>query len=180
MSKKLTMYDGQKRSSFDAVAEISVPSIGSDRIAGSLPQITRPRVNDLTRGERNRNPGNIKRNGTAWQGLELDHSSDDDFCVFTDILYGVRALAKTLLSYQRTHGLKTLREIVHYWAETKHVDTTPYVSICAALVGYAPDAEIDLEHQAILTALVRAIIQRENGRVTCRDVVPEAVRLALA
>jgi hypothetical protein len=176
MSKKSAMYDSQEHSSLDAVA----PHSGSDRFSGSPHPSTRRRVDEPTRGERNRNPGNIKRNGTAWQGLVLDHPSDDDLCVFTDILYGVRALAKMLLSYQRTHGLKTLRQIVQHWAGTKHVDTAPYVSACAARVGCAPDAEIDLEHQAILTALVRAIIQRENGRVACRDVVPEAVRLALA
>jgi hypothetical protein len=180
MRKTSSMYDTQERSSLDAVAEISVPDLASDRFAGSLHVIARRRADNPTRGERNRNPGNIKRNGTAWKGLVLDHSSDDDLCVFSDILYGVRALATMLLAYQRTHGLKTLRQIVHHWAETKHVDTASYVSLCAARVGCAPDAEIDLEHQAILTALVRAIIQRENGRVACRDVIPEAVRLALA
>ena len=180
MSTKFTMYDIQEHSPLDAAAEISDPNIGSDRVAGSPSPTAQRRVGELTRGERNRNPGNIRRNGTAWQGLVLDHPSDDEFCVFTDILFGIRALAKTLLSYQRTHGSKTLRQIVHQWAETRHVDTAPYVSICTARVGCAPDAEIDLEHQAILTALVRAIIQHENGRVSCRDIVPEAVRLALA
>jgi hypothetical protein len=174
------MYDSHAHFAIDTVAEISVSLSGADPFADFPHPVMRRRAAALTPGERNRNPGNIRRNGTAWQGLVPDHASDDDLCVFTDDLYGVRALARMLLSYQRTHGLKTLRQIVRHWAETKHVDATSYASLCASRVGCAPDAEIDLEHYAVLSALVRAIIHCENGRVACRNVVPEAVRLALA
>jgi hypothetical protein len=135
---------------------------------------------DLTRGERNRNPGNIERDDRPWQGLAIDRSLDAEFCVFTDVLYGVRALAKVLLAFQRVHGLKTVREIIRRWAAAKQTYSASSVSVCAARVGCGPDAELDLEHAAVLIALVRAIIQHENGRVACRDVIADAVRLALA
>jgi len=133
-----------------------------------------------TRGERNRNPGNIELDGLPWQGLATDCSLDDTFCVFTDVLYGVRALASVLLSYQRVHGLKTVRQIVHRWAMSKHPYIDLSASVFAARVGCSPDADLDLEHPAALSAVVRAIIQHENGRVTCRHVITDAVRLALA
>jgi hypothetical protein len=133
-----------------------------------------------TRGERNRNPGYIERDGSQWQGLVNDRALDDRFCVFTDVLYGVRALASVLLTYQRVHGLKTVREIIHRWAVSKRSYTPASASVFAARVGCGPDAELDLEHPAVLSAVVRAIIQHENGRVTCRHVITDAVRLALA
>jgi hypothetical protein len=133
-----------------------------------------------TRGERNRNPANIERDDTQWQGLATDHSLDDRFCVFTDLLYGVRALATVLLTYQRVHGLKTSRQIIHRWAAAKHTYTASSASVFASRVGCNPDAELDLEHPAVLSAVIRAIIKHENGRVTCRGVIADAVRLALA
>jgi hypothetical protein len=135
---------------------------------------------ELTRGERNRNPGNIERNDWAWQGLAVDRSLDEEFCVFTDVLYGVRALAKVLLAYQRVHGLKTVRAIIRRWAAPRQPYSDLSASVCASRVGCGPDAELDLEHAAVLVALVRAIIQHENGRVACRGVIADAVRLALA
>jgi hypothetical protein len=142
--------------------------------------IAKPATTAPTRGERNRNPGNIERDGSTWQGLATDCALDDRFCVFTDVLYGVRALANVLLTYQRAHGLKTLREIVDRWAASKHSCTDLSASVFASRVGCSPDAALDLEHPAMLGAVVRAIIQHENGRVTCRHVITDGVRLALA
>jgi hypothetical protein len=149
----------------------------ADAVSGAAAKRCTP---DLTRGERNRNPGNIERNDWALQGLAIDRSLDDEFCVFTDVLYGVRALATVLLAYQRVHGLKTVREIIRRWAVAKRTYGDSSASVCAARVGCGPDAELDLEHAAVLIALVRAIIQHENGRVACRGVIADAVRLALA
>jgi hypothetical protein len=133
-----------------------------------------------TRGEQNRNPGNIEHDGTQWQGLANDCSLDDKLCVFTDVLYGVRAVANVLLSYQRVHGLKTVRQIIDRWAMSKPSYTDSSASFFASRVGCSPDADLELEHPAVLSAMVRAIIQHENGRVTCRHVITDAVRLALA
>ena len=67
-----------------------------------------------TRGERNNNPGNLRKGDQPWRGL-ADLQSDTDFCVFTDPKYGFRAMAKTLLSYGH-EGFDTVRDIVHRWA----------------------------------------------------------------
>ena len=51
------------------------------------------------RGIRNNNPGNIDRNATKWQGM-ADKQDDPRFIVFTSPQYGIRAMARVLLTYQ--------------------------------------------------------------------------------
>ena len=56
----------------------------------------------LPRGIRNNNPGNI-RHGANWLGLNPNgRNIDSAFCVFTAPVYGIRALAKVLVNYKRT------------------------------------------------------------------------------
>jgi seryl-tRNA synthetase len=56
------------------------------------------------RGIRNNNPGNIRRNGDPWQGL-AERQGDVEFFTFKTIpIYGIRALARTLIAYQDKHG----------------------------------------------------------------------------
>jgi hypothetical protein len=159
---------------------VDVISRESDDSAGSCPyRVLRPGTTEPTRGERNRNPGNIERDASLWQGLATNCLLDDKFCIFTDVLYGVRALANVLLTYQRVEGLKTVRQIIHRWATPRHTYTPSSASVFASRVGCSPDADLDLEHSVMLRAVVRAIIHHENGRVTCRHVIADAVRLAL-
>jgi hypothetical protein len=158
----------------------AIGDAGGAKMENAAVGLTLPWSRSPTRGERNRNPGNVERSDTAWQGLAPDASPDDRYCVFTDVLYGVRVLAKVLLGYQRAHGLRTLREIVRHWAASRQADGDSYVRHCASRVGCNPDVPLELEHAVVLAALVRAVIQYENGRVACRSVINEAVRLALA
>ena len=70
----------------------------------------------LSRGYRNRNPGNIEHLATnKWLGLETP-PSDGRFCRFRSHQHGIRALAVLLQSYQDRHGLRTVRGIVARWA----------------------------------------------------------------
>ena len=169
------MYQDFDREMIDTISRASDESLEPCPYRVPKPWTTGP-----TRGERNRNPGNIERDGSLWQGLSTDCSFEDKFCVFTDVFYGVRALANVLLAYQRVDGLKTLREIINRWAMPKDTYTASSASVFASRVGCGPDADFDLEHPMMLSAVVRAIIQHENGRVMCRHVITDAVRLALA
>lgn len=49
----------------------------------------------LPRGIRNKNPGNIKRNNTQWQGMQLIQN-DPEFVQFKHPKYGFRAMARIL------------------------------------------------------------------------------------
>lgn len=140
-----------------------------------------------TRGERNRNPGNIDRNATQWKGMSPDQSGDTRFVVFTDAIWGIRALAKVLLTYSRVYpqdtpqDIDTAREIINRWAPPVENDTGAYVNAVAREIGVNADAVIDVTDEAVMTRLVKAIIRHENGRVIYDDeVLSDGVQRALA
>jgi len=87
------------------------------------------------RGIRNNNPGNIRRNGDPWQGL-AETQGDKEFFTFATPVYGIRALARTLITYQDRHGLRTIRQIISRWAPPVENDTESYVkAVTAATTG---------------------------------------------
>lgn len=120
-----------------------------------------------TRGERNNNPGNIRK-GPAWQGLAADQSSDTAFAVFTTPEYGIRALGKLLQNYQ-SQGFNTVRAIINKYAPSTENNTGAYINAVASALHVSPDAPIDLHDPSTLTSLVNAIIQHENGRNVFAD-----------
>jgi hypothetical protein len=122
----------------------------------------------VTRGERNKNPGNIDRNATKWQGMAPDQS-DPRFVVFTDPVWGIRAIAKVLLTYYTRHNLKSVRAIINRWAPPVENDTGAYIKNVASRLGVDPSDDIDLNDPAVMDVLVRAIIQHENGGVIYDD-----------
>ena len=104
----------------------------------------------LPRGIRNNNPGNI-RWGADWQGLKKDGKSQDpSFCVFATPVWGIRALAKVLINYKRIHGLNTVRQIISRYAPPNENQTTAYVQTIARQLG-------------VLPVFVKAVIRMENG-----------------
>lgn len=114
------------------------------------------------RGIRNHNPGNIRRSKDPWQGLAAQQT-DKDFLTFEAPKWGIRALARTLITYQDRHGLNTVRGIISRWAPPNENNTLAYVRAVAAAVGVGPDDVIDLQHYEILRPMVVAIIKHENG-----------------
>jgi hypothetical protein len=67
------------------------------------------------RGIRNNNPGNIRYTGTPWQGLD-EPKSDGQFCRFANPCWGIRAIARTLITYQDKHGLNSVYQMIARWA----------------------------------------------------------------
>lgn len=135
------------------------------------------------RGIRNRNPGNIDlnpRNDWAGQiGLETGVAKPR-FARFDTPENGIRALGKLLLTYQRKHGLKTVKAIISRWAPSVENDTDAYVRAVEASTGTQPGAEVDLTRPAVMTGFVKAIIHHENaGFVYPVSVLAEGVRRAL-
>ena len=140
-----------------------------------------------TRGERNNNPGNIERTNTKWKGMSPDQSGDKRFVVFTTSVFGIRALAKILLTYSYLYeedtprDIDTVEEIINRWAPPVENDTGAYVRAVADALGVTPTTEIDVADQATLMKLVTAIIQHENGRNRYEvQTIAAGVQLALA
>ena len=115
------------------------------------------------RGIRNNNPGNI-RWGENWLGLKQDGKEQDpSFCVFRSAVYGIRALARLLLNYQKLYGLDTPRKIISRYAPPNENQTQAYIQSVASQLGITPDGKVDLTEIGTLTVFIKAIIRHENG-----------------
>lgn len=132
------------------------------------------------RGERNNNPGNIDRNPkNKWLGTAPDQSSDPRFVVFTDAKYGIRAIAKLMMSYQHDDNLHTVRGLILRWAPPSENKSLAYVNDVAADIGVKPTDIIDVDSMDVMLPLVKAIITHENGENPYPDsLVIEALHLA--
>ncbi|MBC2658309.1 structural protein [Pseudomonas sp. MSSRFD41] len=115
------------------------------------------------RGIRNFNPGNIRHvKGTRWQGMSANQN-DAAFVQFTGAQWGIRALARTLITYQDKHQLRTIRQIIGRWAPPNENNTESYIRQVATRVGVSPDTRIDVYDYRTMRALVEAIVRHENG-----------------
>lgn len=120
------------------------------------------------RGIRNNNPGNIRRSADPWQGLAKDQN-DDAFFQFAEPKWGIRALARVLISYQDRHGLRTVRAIISRWAPPVENKTSSYIDHVAHRLGVGADDPLDVHDYRVLRGLVEAIIAHENGQQPYTD-----------
>lgn len=141
----------------------------------------------LKRGIRNNNPGNIDRQpGVRWQGQSADQSSDSRFVVFDAPQYGIRAIARTLITYQDKRRARngsridSVAEIIDRWAPPAENNTSAYQRQVAKALGKAVDDEtVDVYDYATMCALVMAIIRHENGLMPySADVIERGLLLA--
>lgn len=113
---------------------------------------------DLPIGLRNNNPGNIRDDGTAWQGKV---GSSGGFITFADITWGIRAMAKAITTmYGR--GDTTITALISDWAPPSENNTAAYIAAVAADTGQGADDLLQLD-QPTLHDLIRAIMNHELG-----------------
>lgn len=128
------------------------------------------------RGIRNNNPGNIKH-GAPWQGLATPSIDEKGFCVFTSAPYGIRAIARTLITYQdkrqAADGSKidTVQEIIDRWAPPSENDTGSYANHVRQILGIERGTVLDVHKYEVMRALVVAIIRHENSNFEYPDAV---------
>jgi hypothetical protein len=114
----------------------------------------------VTRGTRNNNPGNIDK-GQNFQG-EVQ-GTDSRFATFSTPVYGIRAIAKILVSYSTTHGINTITGAITRWAPGTENNTAAYIADVVERTGIPGDEVIDFQNEEILDKIVTAIIWHENG-----------------
>lgn len=149
----------------------------------------------LPRGIRNHNPGNIEW-GDNWQGLvPIGERTDNRFCQFVAPVWGIRAIARVLITYYdkrvSSDGSKidTVREIIERWAPASENDVNSYVrAVRRAMFGDpdAPEVILNLHEYHTIRPLIDAIIRHENGKGPLNnantwytdDVIDEGLRLA--
>ena len=114
-----------------------------------------------SRGLRNNNPGNIRHSPTTWRG-QARSQPDKAFVSFLGPEWGLRAMAKILMTYQ-SRGIDTVREIIDRWAPPVENNTRAYVDSVCKQVGVAPDKVINVQDPDQLIPLLQAIVLHENG-----------------
>lgn len=129
-----------------------------------------------SRGLRNNNPGNIRRDGTRWQG-EVESSQDPDFKQFETMAWGYRAMFRCLNTYYRRYGLDTLRKMITRWAPPTENDTESYIRAVSEWSGVPQNGRITPTNRDVMIPIVEAMSRVENGVAAQRPQVEAGWRL---
>ena len=118
----------------------------------------------ISRGIRNNNPGNIRRSNDPWQGLS-EVQTDKDFFQFKSMAFGIRAIAKTLITYQDKYDIRTIRKMVERYAPAADNNDTVdyYMKVCAIAKIYDHDKVLNFHKYEDLEPVIRGIIYKENA-----------------
>lgn len=117
---------------------------------------------DMTRGLKNNNPLNIRKNNTKWHGLAKEQT-DKSFFVFAAPEWGYRAALRTLQNYNRVHGLTSIRQWVNRWAPPCENPTDNYLEFVCEKVGMPADTEPRITNKVVMCSIVAAMSHFENG-----------------
>lgn len=115
-----------------------------------------------SRGLRNCNPGNIRLSKDKWKGLR-ERQEDKAFFQFIEMKWGYRALLRTLQTYNRKHGCKTIAEIISRWAPANENNTSSYINNVCKDLGVPTSFTPDVGDKATMCALAASISRIENG-----------------
>lgn len=122
------------------------------------------------RGVRNHNPGNIVFNpANKWQGQIGKESPPPNgeparFARFTNPVYGIRAIARTLITYQDKYDLRTVDSLISRWAPSIENDTHAYAQAVAKHMRVLAHDTVNMHDYNQLRPMVEAIITHENAR----------------
>lgn len=115
----------------------------------------------MTRGIRNRNPGNL-RYSRLWPGLT--GKDDHGFAIFRTMFDGLYALLGTASAYPVWFGVRTLREFGLKWSPpSDNAGDADYGTRLGKMMEMDPDQPFDFESPSMLHKLARAIVRNENG-----------------
>ena len=121
----------------------------------------------------NHNPGNIRWNTRdVWQGLAPNpryvpawDKTGIGFFRFTAPEWGMRAVAKTLLTYKSKYGDSTLYKLFSRYAPPGDGPNNPltYAMFVGGQIQVDPHEPIDLSDRAVMKAVMAAIFKMETG-----------------
>lgn len=133
--------------------------------------------NDLPRGLRNNNPGNLVYTENAWKGkIPFAQNSDGHFEQFESIEWGIRAMMIDIIG-DINEGTDTLRQLISEYAPAHENNTDAYIASVSNAVGILPDVKLQLS-QGLLFALIRAKITMEVGVAYTGMVSDESIAYA--
>jgi hypothetical protein len=131
-------------------------------------------IENMVRGLRNNNPGNLIRTKNAWQGkIPYPQSKDQKFEQFTELRFGIRAMIKDLVN-DINKGKNTVTKLINEYAPKTENNTAAYIQSVCKTIGVSPNDKITSINNGFLTLLVRAILKVELGgehiKVTDSDI----------
>jgi hypothetical protein len=121
-------------------------------------------------GLKDNNPGDIKYDGTQWQGMS---GNDGTFVIFVDTTWGLRAMAVDLTTKINTDGLNTITAIITAYAPPSENNTASYIASVASDTGFDPNGVLQADPDT-LAALIRAIVNHEIGDQLSQTYVSDA------
>jgi hypothetical protein len=121
-------------------------------------------------GLQDNNPGDIKADGTQWQGMV---GSDGTFIIFADTTWGLRAMAVDLTTKINSDGLNTITSIISAYAPPSENNTAAYIASVSSDTGFQPGQTLSAD-PATLAALIRAIVNHEIGDSLSQQYISDA------
>ena len=116
---------------------------------------------ELPRGLRNCNPGNIRLSKDKWKGLR-EVQTDREFFQFKEMKWGYRAMLKVLRNYRKSHGCQTLADMIRRYAPHRENDTNAYINAVCQKLGIPPFFVPDIDNKAAMCMIVSAMSFVEN------------------
>lgn len=115
-----------------------------------------------SRGLRNNNPGNIRKNNIRYEG-EIVPSQDSSFKQFVDMAHGYRAMFVILYTYQKKYGLMNIEQFVMRYAPPSENNSNHYIKSVCKWSGHSQRAPLNTLTQSDMMPLVAAMSRMENG-----------------
>lgn len=122
----------------------------------------------VSRGLRNCNPGNIRLGLFRYKG-EKARSTDLAFRQFESMAWGYRAMFVLLHTYAKKYGCCTLRQMINRYAPPTENFTEGYIRCVANATHLSPDEAISTTDAGVMTAVVAAMSEVENGVSACME-----------
>lgn len=115
----------------------------------------------ITRGLRNRNPGNLEY-GSFTVGIGAT-GSDGRFAIFPTMVKGIEAICRNLLAYQKFHGIDTVEAAINRWAPNNENHTEAYIALVCAVLECNRSDHFNFSDPDFLFWMATAIGEEENG-----------------
>jgi len=119
--------------------------------------------------------------------MKVFQQSETTFCVFAEPEWGLRVMGVILRTYKRKYGLSSPLAIVSRWApasDPRNNPATYAVSVAKSMSAtlnqtIGANDQIDVDADAVLIGLIKAIAKVENGIVPPYSDVQYAAALLL-
>ena len=139
----------------------AIPKVGAGDGAVAPPQMLGAAPQQGTLAQRNNNPGNLRPDGSNWQGMT---GQNGGFVQFDTPENGQRAARINLANQARLHGINTLSGLISKYAPAADGnDPQAYIATVARQTGIDPNQPIDLTDPAVQDKILPAMFAVEGG-----------------